>query len=97
MGNEFKCEEGLIEMSQTKYLEKFLYKFNMMDCKPKSTPCDIDANNVEDEDTSPSPKIDCIRIPKVGIADCFLAKYSLYFRLIVNSNVRLDGQDQSFV
>ena len=40
-----------------------------------------------------SSNTDCILIPKVGIADSFLANSSLYFGLIVHSNAGLDGQD----
>lgn len=35
---EQDIEKGTIVLSQSKYLEKVLQKFNMQDCKPKSTP-----------------------------------------------------------
>ena len=46
LGIEFKYQKGVIEMNQTKYLEKILKRFNMSDCKPKSTPCDVGSNTV---------------------------------------------------
>ena len=54
LGIEFKCngDHGdSIEMNQTKYLEKLLRRFNMADCKPKVTPCDLGANKIKDEDS----------------------------------------------
>ena len=47
LGIEFKCENGTIEMNQTRYLEKVLERFKMKDCKPKSTPCEIGMNSYE--------------------------------------------------
>ena len=38
LGTEFKCSDDVIEMSQSRYIEKVLTKFNMTDCKPKTTP-----------------------------------------------------------
>ena len=52
LGIEFKCVVGCIKMNQTKYLEKMLSKFEMMDCKPKATPCDIGANKIRDDDST---------------------------------------------
>ena len=48
LGIEFKCQEGSIEMNQTKYLESVLKRFNMSECKPKTIPCDIGSNKPED-------------------------------------------------
>lgn len=48
LGIQFKCEDDVIELNQTKYLEKVLHKFKMQDCKPKSTPCDVDERNVNE-------------------------------------------------
>ena len=39
-------------MNQTKYLEKILNKFEIMDCKPKVIPCDIGANKIRDDDST---------------------------------------------
>ena len=41
LGTQFKCNETTIEMSQSQYIDKVLSKFEMSDCKPKSTPCDL--------------------------------------------------------
>lgn len=41
LGIEFHVTDGYIKMSQTKYLEKILDRFNMRECHPKSSPCDI--------------------------------------------------------
>ena len=49
---ECKCVDGCIEMNKTKYLEKTLSKFEMMDCKHKATPCDIGANKIRDDDST---------------------------------------------
>ena len=35
---EFACKEGMIEMNQTKHIERVLSRFNMQNCKPRSTP-----------------------------------------------------------
>lgn len=39
LGTQFKRSETSIEMSQSQYIYKVLSKFEMSDCKPKSTPC----------------------------------------------------------
>ena len=49
LGTEFKCSEGLIEMSQRKYIEKLLPKFGMADSKPKTTPTVLGMEKVVDE------------------------------------------------
>jgi len=40
LGIKFVCSENSIVMNQSKYVENMLHRFNMSDCKPKSTPCD---------------------------------------------------------
>ena len=35
-------------MSQAKYVEKILERFNMQDCKPRSTPCEQKLNYTDD-------------------------------------------------
>jgi hypothetical protein len=40
-GLEFIFEEGTITMNQTQYITKGLSKFNMGNCKPRSTPCEM--------------------------------------------------------
>lgn len=53
LGIQFVCKPGQIEMNQSMYLEKVLTKFNMMDCKPKTIPCDIGLDKAKDV----SPKL----------------------------------------
>lgn len=36
LGIQFKCKNDFIEMSQSKFVEKILERFNMSDCKPKA-------------------------------------------------------------
>ena len=45
LGIEFNCEKDCITINQTKYITKILNKFHMLDCKPKSTPCNLSLNN----------------------------------------------------
>ena len=42
LGIQFECENNTIKMNQSRYIEKILSKFSMADCKPHSTPCEID-------------------------------------------------------
>ena len=44
LGIKFKCENDCIEMSQSKFFENILERFNMSDCKPKAVPCKLGAN-----------------------------------------------------
>ena len=52
LGIEFKQERDRIIMSQRRFLEKVLVRFKMEDCKPKATPCDLNANKIKDDDSS---------------------------------------------
>ena len=52
LGIDFKQENGLVKMNQKRYLLKILDKFEMADCKPRSTPSEqkidyIDSNPVD--------------------------------------------------
>ena len=49
LGTNFKCEANGIEMSQTQYIDKILSKFEMADCKPKSTPCALGVEKSHEE------------------------------------------------
>jgi transposase InsO family protein len=51
LGIEFERKESCFEMNQKKYLEKLLQKFDMKDCKPRATPCDIGVNKMKSEDS----------------------------------------------
>ena len=53
LGIEFRVREGRIEMSQKKYCEKLLEKFNMMDCNPRATPF---SDELDDRNDSPKFK-----------------------------------------
>lgn len=41
LGIQFKFENGVIKMNQTRYLKKVLCRYNMNDCKPKATPSEL--------------------------------------------------------
>ena len=41
LGMQVWQEEGRIMLSQTKYALDVLKKFNMSDCKPTKTPCEV--------------------------------------------------------
>ena len=36
-------------MNQSRYIEKILSKFGMADCKPRSTPCEMDIKKTSDK------------------------------------------------
>ena len=42
---EFKWENGCIEMTQSRYLERIL-RFKMSDCKPCATHCELGVNKI---------------------------------------------------
>ena len=44
LGIHFVHSEGMIKMSQTHYLTKLLEKYQMENCKPRSTPCELKLN-----------------------------------------------------
>ena len=41
-------------MNQTKYIERLLSKFSMENCKPRSTPCEINSHKVSEENSVPT-------------------------------------------
>ena len=49
LGIQFICQPDKIELNQSQYIEKILTKFNMADCKPRATPCDLSWNRVSEE------------------------------------------------
>ena len=55
LGIEFRCKNDGIEMNQSKYVERMLNKFSMSDCKSKSAPCDLAANKIREDDSTPLP------------------------------------------
>jgi len=44
LGTQFIHYNGSIKMNQTRYLTKLLEKYNMDNCKPRSTPCELKLN-----------------------------------------------------
>src|SRR6218665_674824 len=48
----YSSESGTIEMNQSRYVEKMLSRFNMSECKPRSTPCDVNLHKLKDDDTN---------------------------------------------
>ena len=49
LGIQFESENCTIKMNQSRYIEKILSKFGMVDCKPCSTPCEMDIMKPSDE------------------------------------------------
>ena len=47
LGIEFSVSEGFIEMKQKKYIDKILTRFGMMECNPKTVPCDVNITSVD--------------------------------------------------
>ena len=41
IGMSFVCGNGFVKMNQSKYIQKVLEKFEMSDCKPRSTPSEM--------------------------------------------------------
>ena len=41
LGIDFVQKDGEIRMNQRRYLTKLLERFNMTDCKPRATPCEV--------------------------------------------------------
>ena len=50
LGVEFIRRDNTIMMTQQKYIEGLLYRFQMQDCKPRSTPCDVGKANILDSE-----------------------------------------------
>ncbi len=48
LGIDFNQSEDCVTMSQTKYVGKILERFNMQNCKPRSTPCEQKLKNTDD-------------------------------------------------
>ena len=50
LGLEFICENDVIKVNQTQYIKKVLFKFNMENCKPRSTPCEMATGKLDEGD-----------------------------------------------
>ena len=48
LGIEFECKNNTIKMNQSSFIEK-ISKFVMADCKPRSTPCEMDITKTSNE------------------------------------------------
>ena len=44
----------MIEMNQMKYIDRVLSRFNMQNCKPRSTPCKMNSSKVSEESSTPA-------------------------------------------
>ena len=49
LGIQFECENNSIKMNPCRYIEKTLSKLGMADCKPHSTPCEMDITKTSDK------------------------------------------------
>lgn len=49
LGIEFVTKDESIEMNQSKFIDKILSRFNMSDCHPKSLPCDLGIDKINDD------------------------------------------------
>ena len=47
LGIEFSVSEGFIKMKQKKYIDKILTRFGMVECNPKTVPCDVNITSVD--------------------------------------------------
>ena len=56
LGIQFIHENGCIKMNQTQYLTKLLEKYNMANCKPRPTPCELKLNFSSDASADCSVK-----------------------------------------
>ena len=54
LGLEFNCQDGVIMMSQSQFIKRVLRKFNMDNCKPRSTPCEIGINKISEDESEPA-------------------------------------------
>ena len=41
IGVDFHITQGCVKMNQNKYIGKVLERFNMLNCKPRATPCEL--------------------------------------------------------
>ena len=53
LGIEFEIEPGKLTMCQSRYISRVLDRFGMNDCKPRSTPCEINPSHKITDDYEP--------------------------------------------
>ena len=49
LGVNIKTMDGVLQMSQEQYINKILHKYKLQDCKPVSTPMDVNVKLVKDD------------------------------------------------
>ena len=54
LGLEFNCQDGVIMMNQSQFIKRVLRKFNVDNCKPRSTPCEIGINKINEDESEPA-------------------------------------------
>ena len=60
LGIKFNVTEDYISMDQSYYLENVLKRFNLFDCKGRSTPCEANLSSYEINNFDPD-EIDCTK------------------------------------
>ena len=53
LGIEFQIESNVLSMFQSRYISKVLNRFGMDDCKPRSTPCEMNPSHEKIGNTEP--------------------------------------------
>ena len=53
LGIEFEMESGKLTMCQSRYISKILDRFGMHDCKPRSTPCEMNPSHKINDESEP--------------------------------------------
>lgn len=56
LGIDFNQTEGQVKMSQKRYVNKILERFEMQDCKPRETPCEPKLEYSEDANKMKEPR-----------------------------------------
>ena len=49
LGVNIKTIDGVLQISQEQYIHKILHKYKLQDCKPASTPMDVNVKLVKDD------------------------------------------------
>ena len=56
IGIDFHITQGCVKMNRNKYLGRVLERFNMSNCKPRATPCELKMNLSNNSDPVDSRK-----------------------------------------
>ena len=54
LGLEFNCQDGVIMVNQSQFIKRVLRKFNMENCKPRSTPYETGTNKISEDESEPA-------------------------------------------